>query len=65
MTMEHYAGIDVSLESSSVCVVDASGEISPLPRHGGRRDVALGAMDWLAAAAMAATVVAIIWSWLE
>ena len=23
--MEHYAGIDVSLESSSVCVVDASG----------------------------------------
>lgn len=25
--MEHYAGIDVSLESSSVCVVDARGEI--------------------------------------
>jgi transposase len=25
--MEHYAGIDVSLESSSVCVVDASGRI--------------------------------------
>lgn len=25
--MEHYAGIDVSLESSSVCVVDASGKI--------------------------------------
>ncbi len=25
--MEHYAGIDVSLESSSVCVVDGSGEI--------------------------------------
>ena len=23
--MEHYAGIDMSLESSSVCVVDASG----------------------------------------
>ena len=25
--MEHYAGIDVSLEASSVCVVDASGRI--------------------------------------
>jgi hypothetical protein len=25
--MEHYAEIDVSLESSSVCVVDASGRI--------------------------------------
>jgi transposase len=25
--MEHYAGIDVSLEHSSVCVVDASGKI--------------------------------------
>jgi len=24
--MDHYAGIDVSLESSSVCVVDASGK---------------------------------------
>jgi transposase len=27
MTMEQYAGIDVSLESASVCVVDASGRI--------------------------------------
>src|SRR6185436_4000365 len=26
-TMEHYAGIDVSLESSSVCLVDATGKI--------------------------------------
>jgi len=25
--MDHYAGIDVSLESSSICVVDASGKI--------------------------------------
>jgi len=25
--MDHYAGIDVSLESSSVCVVNASGKI--------------------------------------
>lgn len=26
--MEHYAGIDVSLEQSSVCVVGASGRVS-------------------------------------
>ncbi len=26
--MDHYAGIDVSLELSSVCVVDASGKIA-------------------------------------
>jgi transposase len=26
-TMDHYAGIDVSLECSSVCVVDASGKV--------------------------------------
>jgi predicted NBD/HSP70 family sugar kinase len=25
--MEHYAGIDVSVESVSVCVVDAAGKI--------------------------------------
>ena len=25
--MEHYAGIDVSLESASVCVVDANGKV--------------------------------------
>ena len=25
--MEHYAGIDVSLESASLCIVDASGRI--------------------------------------
>jgi transposase len=27
MAMQHYAGIDVSLESSSVCVVDATGRV--------------------------------------
>jgi transposase len=27
MTMDHYAGIDVSLESSSICVVDGAGKI--------------------------------------
>ena len=25
--MEHYAGVDVSLELSSVCIVDATGRI--------------------------------------
>src|ERR671930_241342 len=29
--MEHYAGIDVSLECSSVCVVDANGKIASEP----------------------------------
>src|SRR5437870_2961529 len=64
MTMEHYAGIDVSVESSSVC--DRGCERGDLAASAtwGRRDVALRAMGWLAAAAMAATVVAIIWSWL-
>jgi transposase len=36
--MEHYAGIDVSLEFSSVCVVDAQGkivrEVKVATRHG-------------------------------
>jgi transposase len=27
MTVDYYAGIDVSLEASSICVVDASGKI--------------------------------------
>jgi hypothetical protein len=32
--MEHYAGIDVSLELSSVCVVDTQGRIvMSLPSH--------------------------------
>jgi hypothetical protein len=26
-TMEHYAGVDVSLESSSLCIVDATGRV--------------------------------------
>ena len=25
--MDHYAGIDVSLEQSSICIVDATGQI--------------------------------------
>ena len=27
MTMDYYAGLDVSLEASSVCVVDGTGKI--------------------------------------
>ena len=30
--MEHYAGVDVLLESASVCVVDAAGGIIREPR---------------------------------
>jgi hypothetical protein len=41
--MEHYAGIDVSLESESLCVVDATGrivreEMSLSSGSGGERD---------------------------
>jgi transposase len=32
--MEHYAGIDVSLEQSSVCVVDGTGRIVREARGG-------------------------------
>jgi transposase len=28
MTMDYYAGIDVSLEASSVCVVDGAGKMA-------------------------------------
>src|SRR6202142_3028489 len=37
--MDHYAGIDVSLECSSVCVVDANGKIAQLMRLGWFRPV--------------------------
>ena len=35
--MDYYAGIDVSLEQSSVCVVDASGKIMHAGDEGGER----------------------------
>jgi len=34
--MEHYAGIDVSLELSSVCVVDTQGKIVKETKVGAR-----------------------------
>ena len=44
--MEHYAGIDVSLERSSVCVVDALGKIVKEAKisseHGGARGLREG-----------------------
>jgi hypothetical protein len=47
-TMEHYAGIDVSLESASLCVVDATGRIASqskaLVRHGADPGEALAAV---------------------
>jgi transposase len=42
--MDHYAGIDVSLECSSVCVVDANGKIVREGRVISEPD----ALDWLA-----------------
>jgi transposase len=41
--MDHYAGIDVSLERSSVCVVDASGKIV---REGKVASEPLGLIEW-------------------
>lgn len=40
--MEHYAGIDVSLESASVCVVDASGRIVCEAKVASEPDVLIG-----------------------
>jgi predicted NBD/HSP70 family sugar kinase len=48
--MEHYAGIDVSLESASVCVVDASGRIIREAKVGSEPD-RLVAWAWSAAGA--------------
>lgn len=43
--MEHYAGIDVSLESASVCVVDASGRIVCEAKVASEPDVLIGWFD--------------------
>ena len=42
--MEHYVGIDVSLERSSVCVVDATGRVSLLRWRGRGRKVGHAAL---------------------
>ena len=43
--MEHYAGINVSLESASVCVVDASGRIVCEAKVASEPDVLIGWFD--------------------
>jgi transposase len=40
--MEHYAGIDVSLESSSVCVVDATGRVVREAKVGSEPEALIG-----------------------
>jgi transposase len=40
--MEHYAGIDVSLEWASVCVVDASGKIVREGKVAGKPEALIG-----------------------
>ena len=40
--MEHYAGIDVSLESSSVCVVDATGRVVREAKIGSEPEALVG-----------------------
>src|SRR5438270_3424759 len=42
-TMDHYAGIDVSLECSSVCVVEAGGKIV---REGKAASEPAALIDW-------------------
>src|SRR6201997_3524952 len=41
-TMEHYAGIDVSLESASLCVVAATGRIVREAKVAGEPEVLIG-----------------------
>jgi transposase len=45
--MEHYAGIDVSLESASICVVDASGQIVREAKVASEPEVLIGWFDGL------------------
>ena len=44
--MDHYAGIDVSLEYSSICVVDANGKII---REGKVESTPAALISWFAA----------------
>ena len=40
--MEHYAGIDVSLESASVCIVDATGRTTREAKIASEPEVLIG-----------------------
>jgi transposase len=44
--MEHYAGIDVSLECSSVCIVDGSGKIVREAKVGSEPEALIGWLTW-------------------
>ena len=46
--MDHYAGIDVSLEQSSVCVVDATGRIVREAKVASEPEVLIGFLRGLA-----------------
>src|ERR1700730_4173378 len=41
-TMDYYAGIDVSLESASLCVVDATGRIVREAKVASEREILIG-----------------------
>jgi hypothetical protein len=47
--MEHYAGIDVSLKSSSLCVVDATGRVVREARIGSSEGRPLSSLSLAAA----------------
>jgi hypothetical protein len=51
MTMNYYAGIDVSLEASSVCVMDATGKVV---REGRAASDPAALIAWFAALGMGA-----------
>src|SRR5688572_15285161 len=48
-TMEHYAGIDVSLKGASICVVDGSGKIAREGQVASEPEALLGWFGSLAA----------------
>ena len=50
--MEHYAGIDVSLESASLCVVDATGRIVREAKIASEPEVLIG---WFSRSGLAMT----------
>jgi predicted NBD/HSP70 family sugar kinase len=47
--MEYYAGIDVSLESASLCVVDATGRIVREAKVASEPDILVGWVPWAGA----------------
>ena len=54
--MDHYAGIDVSLELSSVCVVDAAGRIVREAKVASEPEALIGFLAWPPSARWRASV---------